>query len=249
LKIRSPWAFTALGSGLAASIRACRRVGGLTAKASGEDFYFLQKLRKFGSILLWNDRPVYPAARFSSRVHFGTGPALLEGQRGKWSPYPIYSIQSFMELEKTASCFATLFRRSVATPLQSYYPQLFGSADPWFPLRCNHRQEESFIRACHERLDGLRVRQYLRLRHDDDGQMDEDRLLAGVKWYAPQAVRTVEHVMRSGGFARAPIGLMDQLRRIMAGEEARQRIEHDQRQFGIKPTFLTMPHPFDDEAQ
>ena len=33
---------------------------------------------------------------------------------------------------------------------------------PWQPLRENHRTQERFVGACHQRLDGLRILQYLK---------------------------------------------------------------------------------------
>ncbi|MCK5839711.1 MAG: glycosyltransferase, partial [Bacteroidales bacterium] len=73
LRIDNSYAFTAIGSAMAIPVKAYRAVGGITPHYSGEDFYFLQKLKKYGSILNWNDEWVYPAARFSDRVFFGTG--------------------------------------------------------------------------------------------------------------------------------------------------------------------------------
>ncbi|MEI6436736.1 MAG: glycosyltransferase family 2 protein, partial [Bacteroidota bacterium] len=48
--IGSPYTFSALGSAMAATVWAYRSIGGMTPKLSGEDFYFLQKLRKFGHV-------------------------------------------------------------------------------------------------------------------------------------------------------------------------------------------------------
>jgi hypothetical protein len=45
-------------------------------KNGGEDFYFLQGLRKLGDIEHIFETTVYPANRLSSRVAFGTGPRL-----------------------------------------------------------------------------------------------------------------------------------------------------------------------------
>ncbi len=63
-RIQSPFSFTALGSAIALTVKAYKAVGGLTPHLSGEDFYFLQKLRKYGKIICWNSEKVYPANRF-----------------------------------------------------------------------------------------------------------------------------------------------------------------------------------------
>ncbi len=53
-RINNPYNFTALGSAIAVPVWAYKRVRGITPHKSGEDFYFLLKLRKFGDIIQWN---------------------------------------------------------------------------------------------------------------------------------------------------------------------------------------------------
>ncbi|MBE0654761.1 MAG: hypothetical protein IH594_13245, partial [Bacteroidales bacterium] len=79
LLINSPFAFSAIGSGMACKAGVYRKVGGMTPKMSGEDFYFIQKLRKSGNIIVDSGLYIYPASRFSDRVYFGTGPAMIKG--------------------------------------------------------------------------------------------------------------------------------------------------------------------------
>jgi cellulose synthase/poly-beta-1,6-N-acetylglucosamine synthase-like glycosyltransferase len=104
LRINSPYAFTALGSAIALTVKNYKSIGGITPKLSGEDFYFLQKLRKKARVLTWNSEKVYPAARFSDRVYFGTGPAMIKGAAGDWSSYPVYHHSRFEEIKQPMSC-------------------------------------------------------------------------------------------------------------------------------------------------
>ncbi len=46
-RIGSPYNFTAVGSAMALPVWAYRAIGGITPHKSGEDFYFIQKLRKY----------------------------------------------------------------------------------------------------------------------------------------------------------------------------------------------------------
>ncbi len=52
LRIGSPYAYTALGSAIVCTIKACKAVGGFDTHTSGEDFYFLQKLCMISKTLL-----------------------------------------------------------------------------------------------------------------------------------------------------------------------------------------------------
>jgi hypothetical protein len=162
-RIGSPYSFTALGSALALPVRAYRQLGGLTPRTSGEDFYFLQKLVKHGRVLHWSDAPVAPATRKSWRVPVGTGQAIVAACEGTHAGrYPLYRPALFDRVRETTQAFPDLFRGAAETPLNGFLREKLATIDPWQPLRENHKTLERFVRACHERLDGLRILQYLK---------------------------------------------------------------------------------------
>ncbi len=78
----SPYAFSAVGSAFAVRISDYVRCGGMRGRRGGEDFYFLQELRKCGPVAS-AEITVHPSARLSARVPFGTGPALQKLIRGE----------------------------------------------------------------------------------------------------------------------------------------------------------------------
>ena len=65
-----------IGSAFAVRADAYVKQGGMNRRQAGEDFYFLNKLTKLGKITEINDAYVYPSARVSDRVPFGTGAAM-----------------------------------------------------------------------------------------------------------------------------------------------------------------------------
>jgi glycosyltransferase involved in cell wall biosynthesis len=176
LLVDSPYAFTALGSAIALPVSSYKAIGGMTPKSSGEDFYFLQKLRKFGNIIVHNTEKVYPAARFSDRVFFGTGPAMIKGSNGDWESYPVYHHSLFANIKETYACFPKLFKKDCETPLDSFLKEQFRE-NIWQALRKNHKDEMHFIRACHEKIDGLRILQYLKQKQSMMKKSDETCLL------------------------------------------------------------------------
>ena len=161
-RIGSPYAFTALGSAMALPVWAYRAIGGMTPKLSGEDFYFLQKLRKYGKVLLWNEEMVYPEARFSDRVFFGTGPAMIKGAAGDWTSYPVYPVSLFDEIFETYQLLPAFYIELQDTKIARFISLIFKDKDPFQPLRSNHKDPDHFIRAFHEKFDGLRILQYLK---------------------------------------------------------------------------------------
>lgn len=186
-RIESPYAFTALGSALACQIAAYRKTGGLSPRKSGEDFYFLQKLRKTGAVLAWLDATVNPAARFSDRVGFGTGPAMIRGARGDWASYPVYDTALFDLISDAVKWFPKMRNATPAHPVFDFLASQSGGLDPFEKIRRNHPESTHFIRACHEKLDGLRILQFLKYHQKELPGSDDARLASWLKQFYPDA--------------------------------------------------------------
>lgn len=72
----SPYAYHSLGSCMAIRASAYTHVRGFPKRAAAEDFYILNKLAKLGPIARLSGSPIQLQSRNSSRVPFGTGPAV-----------------------------------------------------------------------------------------------------------------------------------------------------------------------------
>jgi hypothetical protein len=93
----SPYGFHALGSSFAVRANAYAAVRGVPLRSAGEDFYLLNKLAKVGLIHRATGTGVTITARQSSRVPFGTGPAvrrLLQAENMLSEPL-FYDAKSF----------------------------------------------------------------------------------------------------------------------------------------------------------
>lgn len=80
-----PYAFHTVGSSMAVRRKGYLAQGGMNTRMAGEDFYLLQKFIEtevFGEIL---HTTVYPSARTSNRVPFGTGRAMLQSSADDYS--------------------------------------------------------------------------------------------------------------------------------------------------------------------
>jgi hypothetical protein len=169
--IGSPYAFTAIGSAMAFPVWAYRKTGGMKPYESGEDFYLMQKFKKSGEIMQCLSQSVYPSARFSDRVPFGTGPAMIEGANGNWSKYPVFRKESFEKIQQFYHLLPLLFLRDTESPLDSFFQFRFGSTGLWSGIRKNSKTQKQFIKKVHQKFDGLRILQFLRF--DQDEKSDE----------------------------------------------------------------------------
>lgn len=103
---RSPYAWHAIGSTIAVTAGGYAAVRGMSRREAGEDFHFLNKVTKTGTVGLVTGTRVYPSSRRSHRVPFGTGRAVSrffsQGERlgAAWNP------EVFRLLKEWLACLA-----------------------------------------------------------------------------------------------------------------------------------------------
>jgi hypothetical protein len=97
---RYPHAIYTIGSAFAVRADAYVKQGGMSRRQAGEDFYFLHKLTQLGPLAELNTTCVYPSARVSDRVPFGTGAALQKWMQGDSRLRYTYSFRSFSDLRQ-----------------------------------------------------------------------------------------------------------------------------------------------------
>ncbi len=99
-----------IGSAFAVRAGAYVMQGGMNRRQAGEDFYFLNKLTKLGKIAEINDAFVYPSARVSNRVPFGTGAAMTKWMNEDGDLTMTYNFGAFLDLKKLFEQVDSLFR-------------------------------------------------------------------------------------------------------------------------------------------
>lgn len=180
-RIESPYAFTPLGSNITMYAKSLKDIGKIAPKPAGEDFYLLQKLRKHGRITQYNEHYVYPSSRTSGRVPFGTGPAVTEIMNHNRRRYPVYPVKSFNAVKETYNLFPVLFDKDVPTPMDDFFQKIFGTKNIFYQLRKNFKSREKFIRACHIKIDGLRILQFIKEYQQVNQNNDVDNLQELIK--------------------------------------------------------------------
>lgn len=124
----SPYAFHTVGSCLAISLCHYALARGFPKRSGGEDFYLLNKLAKLAPVGETRGDPIELAARRSSRVPFGTGPA-VEKILSLTGPeeFKTYNPRLFKELAQLIQAFSTLW-------------QYRGDHESWFAALPNRLQ-------------------------------------------------------------------------------------------------------------
>ncbi|MBW2637049.1 MAG: hypothetical protein JRC86_05940, partial [Deltaproteobacteria bacterium] len=96
----SRYAHHSVGSIIACTARGYAEVRGMNRRKAGEDFYFLNKLAKVNAIGLVTTTRVYPSARSSNRVPFGTGKRVEGFKNGTSNEYLTYDPNTFLVLKE-----------------------------------------------------------------------------------------------------------------------------------------------------
>ena len=123
-----PHAIYTIGSAFAIRAGAYSKQGGMSRRQAGEDFYFLHKLTQLGQLAELNTTRVYPSARVSDRVPFGTGAALQKWMKGGSRLRSTYCFRSFIDLREFFRLIPVLYGQNpgrveelrVSLPLQRF---------------------------------------------------------------------------------------------------------------------------------
>ncbi len=230
--IESPFAFTAVGSAIATRTNALKKIGGITPMKSGEDFYLLQKLRKMSYVHQWLSDVVHPAARFSARVFFGTGPAMIKGDQGDWSSYPIYRHSLFEEIQQNYNFIPELYHHDVETPFLNFLKAQFQDDNLWLPLRKNAPNLKQFTKSFHEKADGLRILQYLKTQQKQDSISDQQSLLDNMNYFSQRLPDSLilPTTELSAPLDQLSVTELDKLRKKLYDIEMHLRHEADRRE-------------------
>ena len=130
-----PHAIHTVGSSFALKASAYVKQGGMNRRKAGEDFYFLHKLVLLGDYGNINSTTVFPAARQSDRVPFGTGAAMKKWCEGSSELNFTYSLEVFSHL-KPLFANSTQFWKMKPTEID----EAFGNLHPLLQSFCKKSQ-------------------------------------------------------------------------------------------------------------
>ena len=151
---KSPYSYHAIGSTMICSADAYLAVRGMNRREAGEDFYFLNKLAKIGSIKYIKDTCVHPSARSSLRVPFGTGKRIHRHLNGVQDEYLLYNPQVFeimaawlllMENSFAYAAEEIVERAKLIDPCLASFLKDCNFTQAWSNIRNNAKNEDKLI--------------------------------------------------------------------------------------------------------
>jgi hypothetical protein len=182
-KAGSPYAFHTIGSLIVVKPSAYAAVRGIPKRSGAEDFYFLNKLAKVGSVMNLDAPCLSIAGRPSQRVPFGTGPAIskIRDMACPAEDYRFYNPKCFAALKillsiiaETGQTFATvelLFSRirdmmSLEESAAVIDALIVMKIEKQFVHLSQKKEGESFRRAFHTWFDAFVTLRFIHLLRD-----------------------------------------------------------------------------------
>jgi hypothetical protein len=155
----SPYAFQTLGSTIAIHAETYARIRGVPRRNAGEDFYLLNKAAKVDPIISLGNPEIVIHARPSSRVPFGTGPALFS-MPDSVEEFVSYPEDVFDELRRALTSLEAWSLEGARQDPSAYLLEL--GWDPT-PFEAMHPPGLRRLRAALEWFDGFRAMRFVRL--------------------------------------------------------------------------------------
>mgnify|MGYP003656976514 CR=1 FL=1 len=154
-----PHAYHTIGSSMVSRASAYAKIGGMNRKKAGEDFYFLHKLIPQGDFYDLTTCTVFPSARTSDRVPFGTGRAMMEMEAGEKDFSEVYNPEIFKIIKVWLASFDQIRNMEV-----ELWPDFVGEAFKSFgwvnqvnQMRQRSSSDASFHRNFYFWFDGFKM--------------------------------------------------------------------------------------------
>ncbi|MDP2336512.1 MAG: glycosyltransferase family A protein [Bacteroidota bacterium] len=171
-----------IGSAFAVRAVAYVKQGGMNRRKAGEDFYFLHKLTNLGRIIEIADAFVYPSARVSDRVPFGTGAALNKWMNDTENLALTYNFSAFSDLKQLFDRVDSMFRikpadytalfDSLPVAVQEYLPAV-GFSDKLAEINQNSSSESAFRKRFFQFFDGFIILRFLNFAYQKHYQQQD----------------------------------------------------------------------------
>ena len=165
----SPYAFHTIGSCICFTASGYVRANGFAARRqAGEDFYFCVEVAKTGGICEINKTMVFPSARISRRVPFGTGRRMAEAALSGREPLLVYDFLVFVclrELLTAVSTYADDGADRICAELTNHNTREFlesrGFPTVWGRFQQQYKTQNALLAAFHRWFDGFVTLKYI----------------------------------------------------------------------------------------
>ena len=165
----SPYAFHTIGSCICFTASGYIRANGFAARRqAGEDFYFCVEIAKTGGICEINKTMVFPSARISRRVPFGTGKRMAEAVLNGREVILAYDFRVFVCLRELLTAVSTYtdagddrIYAELTSPVTREFLESRGFPGIWGRFQRQYKTRDALLDAFHRWFDGFVTLKYI----------------------------------------------------------------------------------------
>ncbi len=164
-----PYAFHTIGSSMAVKASIYCKAGGMNKRKAGEDFYFLNKIFHYGKVVELNAAIVYPSARISTRVPFGTGRAQQNFIEKKEEIFTTYSFKIFEDLKLFFECdlYETTIDQIVLPASIQQFLNKNDFKNKLLEIKKNTTSKQQFEKRFYDWFDGFMLLKFVHFARDN----------------------------------------------------------------------------------
>jgi len=195
LKLKSfdfPFAIHTIGSCFAIRAEAYIKLGGMSPRQGGEDFYFLQKAVKMHPVYEVNVPIVFPSPRISDRVPFGTGPSVHHiVEKGK---FEVYHPELFDILSDFYRLFPTFLHEDVEEQIPKLVMDYIGAdifRDKLSECKAYSATSNAFVKRMYHHFDAFFIVKFLNSFNQSASYSPVDILEAGKALLRNDGIRDI----------------------------------------------------------
>jgi len=124
---------------------------------------------------------------------------------------------------KTYDLFSSLFYNDIETPMSDFLESQFNS-NLWKPIRENCKTEDKFIKACCDKVDGLRILQYLKSKQKEINLTDEECLIEFLEKFYKNQIKDLNVNFDKFSFQDSKIEELNEIRNFLMNKEKEYKL-------------------------
>ena len=152
---------------------------------------------------------------------------MQRGAEGIWDSYPIYSHRCFEPIQEAYHSLQVLYENRISVADNEFLTFLQkdnDKTDIWTDIRRNVADFDHFVKAFHQKADGLRILQFVRTKHRQQPVDEIIALYENMQCWLPETCPS--WFSKTRPFANYPIVQVDELRRLLFEAEDELRKEY-----------------------
>lgn len=173
-----PYAFHTVGSSMGVRASVYGKLGGMNRRKAGEDFYFLNKCFAYGGVVEATGVKVFPSARVSDRVPFGTGRAQEEWLKNRRYENT-YHIDCWRDLRLLLEAGDSVREQEQEMEIPDYFMPFLEKIQfrkNSMQIRNRSSSDKQYRKHFYQWFDGFMVMKFLNfLRDEVHGEMEVDK--------------------------------------------------------------------------